>query len=164
MRIIHREDQEQREHVELSRDAAFADESDGRDRSAEPDILRTDYQRDRDKILHTKSFRRLSHKTQVFLAAEGDHFRTRLTHTLEVAQIARTIARALGLNEDLAEAISLGHDLGTRPSGIRGRRRSRAAWRATRGSTRHRPRRRRSTATTSRACAWSSASRTAARD
>lgn len=67
MRIIHREDQEQREHVELSRDAAFADESDGRDRSAEPDILRTDYQRDRDKILHTKSFRRLSHKTQVFL-------------------------------------------------------------------------------------------------
>ena len=120
MRIIHREDQEQREHVELSRDAAFADESDGRDRSAEPDILRTDYQRDRDKILHTKSFRRLSHKTQVFLAAEGDHFRTRLTHTLEVAQIARTIARALGLNEDLAEAISLGHDLGHTPFGHTG--------------------------------------------
>ena len=72
MRIIHREDQEQREHVELSCDAAFADESDGRDRSAEPDILRTDYQRDRDKILHTKSFRRLSHKTQVFLADNGD--------------------------------------------------------------------------------------------
>ena len=120
MRIIHREDQEQREHVELSCDAAFADESDGRDRSAEPDILRTDYQRDRDKILHTKSFRRLSHKTQVFLAAEGDHFRTRLTHTLEVAQIARTIARALGLNEDLAEAISLGHDLGHTPFGHTG--------------------------------------------
>lgn len=120
MRIIHREDQEQREHVELSRDAAFADESDGRDRSAEPDILRTDYQRDRDKILHTKSFRRLSHKTQVFLAAEGDNFRTRLTHTLEVAQIARTIARALGLNEDLAEAISLGHDLGHTPFGHTG--------------------------------------------
>ena len=100
MRIIHREDQEQREHVELSRDAAFADESDGRDRSAEPDILRTDYQRDRDKILHTKSFR--------------------LTHTLEVAQIARTIARALGLNEDLAEAISLGHDLGHTPFGHTG--------------------------------------------
>ena len=122
MRIIHREDQEQREHVELSCDAAFADESDGRDRSAEPDILRTDYQRDRDKILHTKSFRRLSHKTQVFLAAEGDHFRTRLTHTLEVAQIARTIARALRLNEDLTEAIALGHDLGHTPFGHAGER------------------------------------------
>lgn len=120
MRITHREDQEQREHEALSADAAFADESDGRDRSTEPDILRTDYQRDRDKILHTKSFRRLSHKTQVFLAAEGDHFRTRLTHTLEVAQIARTIARALGLNEDLTEAISLGHDLGHTPFGHTG--------------------------------------------
>lgn len=120
MRIIHREDQEQREHEILSSDASFADESEGRARSAEPDILRTDFQRDRDKILHTKSFRRLSHKTQVFLAAEGDHFRTRLTHTLEVAQIARTIARALGLNEDLAEAISLGHDLGHTPFGHTG--------------------------------------------
>lgn len=120
MRIIHREDQEQREHEALSSDAAFADESEGRARSAEPDILRTDFQRDRDKILHTKSFRRLSHKTQVFLAAEGDHFRTRLTHTLEVAQIARTIARALGLNEDLTEAISLGHDLGHTPFGHTG--------------------------------------------
>lgn len=120
MRIIHREDQEQREHVELTADASFSDESEGRARSAEPDILRNDYQRDRDKILHTKSFRRLSHKTQVFLAAEGDHFRTRLTHTLEVAQIARTIARALGLNEDLTEAISLGHDLGHTPFGHTG--------------------------------------------
>ncbi len=120
MRIIHRENQEQREHEALSSDASFADESEGRDRSTEPDILRTDYQRDRDKILHTKSFRRLSHKTQVFLAAEGDHFRTRLTHTLEVAQIARTIARALGLNEDLAEAISFGHDLGHTPFGHTG--------------------------------------------
>ena len=120
MRIMHREDQEQREHGMLSPDAAFSDESEGRDRSAEPDILRNDYQRDRDKILHTKSFRRLSHKTQVFLAAEGDHFRTRLTHTLEVAQIARTIARALGLNEDLTEAISLGHDLGHTPFGHTG--------------------------------------------
>ena len=83
-------------------------------------MLRCDYQRDRDKILHTKSFRRLSHKTQVFLAAEGDHYRTRLTHTLEVAQIARTIARALGLNEDLTEAISLGHDLGHTPFGHTG--------------------------------------------
>lgn len=120
MRIIHREDQEEREHAMLSTDASFSDEGEGRARSAEPDILRTDYQRDRDKILHTKSFRRLSHKTQVFLAAEGDHFRTRLTHTLEVAQIARTIARALGLNEDLTEAISLGHDLGHTPFGHTG--------------------------------------------
>ena len=120
MQIVHREDQEQREHEALASDASFADESEGRARSAEPDILRTDYQRDRDKILHTKSFRRLSHKTQVFLAAEGDHFRTRLTHTLEVAQIARTIARALGLNEDLTEAISLGHDLGHTPFGHTG--------------------------------------------
>ena len=98
MRVIFREDQERREHEALSGDASFPDEGEGRDRSTEPDRLRTDYQRDRDKILHTKSFRRLSHKTQVFLAADGDHFRTRLTHTLEVAQIARTIARALGLN------------------------------------------------------------------
>lgn len=120
MRVIFREDQERREHEALSEDASFPDESEGRDRSTEPDRLRTDYQRDRDKILHTKSFRRLSHKTQVFLAAEGDHFRTRLTHTLEVAQIARTIARALGLNEDLTEAISLGHDLGHTPFGHTG--------------------------------------------
>ncbi|HIS40021.1 MAG TPA: deoxyguanosinetriphosphate triphosphohydrolase [Candidatus Aphodovivens avistercoris] len=120
MRIIHREDQEQRERELLSEDAARASESEGRDRSAAPDILRNDFQRDRDKILHSKSFRRLSHKTQVFLAAEGDHYRTRLTHTLEVAQIARTIARALGLNEDLAEAISLGHDLGHTPFGHAG--------------------------------------------
>lgn len=120
MRIIYREDQEIREHETLSADAAFANESDGRTRSTEPDILRNDYQRDRDKILHSKSFRRLSHKTQVFLAAEGDHYRTRLTHTLEVSQIARTIARALGLNEDLTEAISLGHDLGHTPFGHTG--------------------------------------------
>lgn len=120
MRVIYREDREQLEHVSLSDDAAFSDETEGRERSAEPDMLRCDYQRDRDKILHTKSFRRLSHKTQVFLAAEGDHYRTRLTHTLEVAQIARTIARALGLNEDLTEAISLGHDLGHTPFGHTG--------------------------------------------
>lgn len=79
--------------------------------------LRTEYQRDRDRILHSKAFRRLKHKTQVFLSPEGDHYRTRLTHTLEVAQIARTIARALRLNEDLTEAISLGHDLGHTPFG-----------------------------------------------
>ncbi len=120
MNIVHREDQQLREHALLSADAAKSDESEGRARSGEPDFLRTEFQRDRDKILHCKSFRRLSHKTQVFLAAEGDHFRTRLTHTLEVAQIARTIARALGLNEDLAEAISLGHDLGHTPFGHTG--------------------------------------------
>lgn len=120
MNIVHREDQQLREHALLSADAAKSDESEGRARSVEPDFLRTEFQRDRDKILHCKSFRRLSHKTQVFLAAEGDHFRTRLTHTLEVAQIARTIARALGLNEDLAEAISLGHDLGHTPFGHTG--------------------------------------------
>ena len=120
MHIITREDQQQRERTALSEDAAFAEESEGRARSSDPDVLRTDYQRDRDKILHAKSFRRLSHKTQVFLASEGDHFRTRLTHTLEVAQIARTITRALGLNEDLTEAISLGHDLGHTPFGHTG--------------------------------------------
>ena len=120
MHIITREDQQQRERMALSEDAAFAEESEGRARSSDPDVLRTDYQRDRDKILHAKSFRRLSHKTQVFLASEGDHFRTRLTHTLEVAQIARTITRALGLNEDLTEAISLGHDLGHTPFGHTG--------------------------------------------
>lgn len=120
MRVIGREDQEQRERDQLATDASLAAESEGRDRSSAPDVLRTDYQRDRDKILHSKSFRRLSHKTQVFLASEGDHFRTRLTHTLEVAQIARTITRALGLNEDLTEAISLGHDLGHTPFGHTG--------------------------------------------
>ena len=122
MRVVYREDQQQREHEVLSEEAAFADGTEGRRSSSEPDALRTDYQRDRDKILHSKSFRRLSHKTQVFLASEGDHFRTRLTHTLEVAQIARTITRALGLNEDLTEAISLGHDLGHTPFGHAGER------------------------------------------
>lgn len=77
--------------------------------------LRTEFQRDRDRIIHSKSFRRLKHKTQVFISPEGDHFRTRLTHTLEVSQIARTIARSLRLNEDLVEAIALGHDLGHTP-------------------------------------------------
>lgn len=120
VKIVHREDQEAFEHEHLSDDAAFADESEGRPNSYEPDVLRNEYQRDRDKILHCKSFRRLSHKTQVFIAPVGDHFRTRLTHTLEVAQIARTIARALGLNEDLTEAIALGHDLGHTPFGHAG--------------------------------------------
>lgn len=120
MKVIRREDHELFEHQMLSSDASFSDESEGRERSGDQDMLRGEYQRDRDKILHTKAFRRLSHKTQVFLAVEGDHFRTRLTHTLEVAQIARTIGRALGLNEDLTEAIALGHDLGHTPFGHAG--------------------------------------------
>ncbi len=85
-----------------------------------PSPVRTEFQRDRDRILHSKSFRRLKHKTQVFISPEGDHFRTRLTHTLEVSQIARTIAKALNLNEDLTEAIALGHDLGHTPFGHMG--------------------------------------------
>jgi dGTPase len=89
----------------------------GRLREEKPDSVRTAFQRDRDRIIHSKSFRRLKHKTQVFIAPPGDHYRTRLTHTLEVSQIARTIARALNLNEDLTEAISLGHDLGHTPFG-----------------------------------------------
>lgn len=94
----------------------------GRQNVIEPCKLRTDYQRDRDRIIHSKSFRRLKHKTQVFLSPEGDHYRTRLTHTLEVTQIARTIARALRLNEDLTEAIALGHDIGHTPFGHAGER------------------------------------------
>lgn len=120
MKIIRREEQEHRERFSLSDEASLSGETEGRVRSTDSDLLRNDFQRDRDKILHTKSFRRLSHKTQVFLAAEGDHYRTRLTHTLEVSQIARTIARALGLNEDLTEAIALGHDLGHTPFGHTG--------------------------------------------
>jgi len=92
----------------------------GRERPEESCTLRTPYQRDRDRIVHSKSFRRLKHKTQVFIAPEGDHYRTRLTHTLEVSGIARTIARGLRLNEDLAEAVSLGHDLGHTPFGHAG--------------------------------------------
>ena len=117
-----RQIREELEHKMLCEFASFSDSSKGRDREEEPDEIRTIYQRDRDRILHCKSFRRLKHKTQVFLDPEGDHYRTRLTHTLEVAQIARTIARALMLNEDLAEAISLGHDLGHTPFGHAGER------------------------------------------
>ena len=117
-----REEQEKRDHLIFSPYASFSDESRGRDRDEEPCPMRTIYQRDRDRIIHCKTFRRLKHKTQVFLAPEGDHYRTRLTHTLEVAQIARSIARALNLNEDLTEAIALGHDLGHTPFGHAGER------------------------------------------
>ena len=111
-----------RRHLEereesLSPHASRSTQSRGRDRPEEPCALRTEFQRDRDRIIHSKAFRRLKHKTQVFIAPLGDHFVTRLTHTLEVAQIARTIARALDLNEDLTEAIALGHDLGHTPFG-----------------------------------------------
>ncbi|MEW6638400.1 MAG: deoxyguanosinetriphosphate triphosphohydrolase [Actinomycetota bacterium] len=95
-------------------------ESAGRPRPEEPDGIRNPFQRDRDRIIHAKAFRRLMHKTQVFIAPDGDHFRTRLTHTLEMMQISRTIARALSLNEDLTEAIALGHDLGHTPFGHTG--------------------------------------------
>lgn len=117
MSIITREQIEAEEHERLQPRAAFADATRGRERALPLDPYRTEYQRDRDRIIHCKAFRRLSHKTQVFLAPEGDHYRTRLTHTLEVAQIARSIARALRLNEDLTEAIALGHDLGHTPFG-----------------------------------------------
>ena len=116
----YREHWEQIEKEILSPGACFSSESGGRVRPEEPCPVRTAFQRDRDRILHSKSFRRLKHKTQVFILPGGDHFRTRLTHTLEVAQIARTIARALRLNEDLTEAISLGHDLGHTPFGHAG--------------------------------------------
>lgn len=119
---ILREYFEKREHETLRPCASFSDKSRGRDREEAKCDMRTDYQRDRDRIIHCKSFRRMKHKTQVFLAPGGDHYRTRLTHTLEVAQIARSIARALMLNEDLTEAIALGHDLGHTPFGHAGER------------------------------------------
>ena len=112
-----RERIERLESETLSGMAQLSVETKGRDRPEDEDDLRTCFQRDRDRIIHSKAFRRLAHKTQVFLAPEGDHFRVRLTHTLEVTQVARTIARALGLNEDLTEAICLGHDLGHTPFG-----------------------------------------------
>jgi dGTPase len=114
--------QEQWERDYLSEYAALSANSKGRDREEDQCDLRTVFQRDRDRILHCKAFRRLKHKTQVFLEPEGDHYRTRLTHTLEVSQNARTIARALRLNEDLTEAIALGHDLGHTPFGHAGER------------------------------------------
>src|SRR5262245_6723756 len=109
-----REYQEDQERQRLSPLAAFSDAA-VREREEVESPVRTRCQRDRDRILHSKPFRRLKHKTQVFIAPLGDHYRTRLTHTLEVTQIARTVARALRLNEDLVEAIGLGHDLGHAP-------------------------------------------------
>ena len=117
-----RERTEQQEALLLAPCAARAAETRGREKKIPPCDIRTDYQRDRDRVIHCKSFRRLKFKTQVFLSPEGDHYRTRLTHTLEVAQVARTIARALRLNEDLTEAIALGHDLGHTPFGHIGER------------------------------------------
>jgi len=111
---------EEIEKQTLHPEACLSSESKGRQRKEREGDIRTCYQRDRDRIIHSKSFRRLKHKTQVFLAPKGDHYRTRLTHTLEVSQIARTISRALRLNEDLTEAISLGHDLGHTPFGHAG--------------------------------------------
>ncbi len=115
-----REEREQLEDQILSPYAAKSALTRGRKRPEDPCAIRTAFQRDRDRIIHSKAFRRLSHKTQVFIAPEVDHYRTRLTHTLEVAQIARTISRALRLNEDLTEAIALGHDLGHTPFGHTG--------------------------------------------
>lgn len=115
-----RESLEERELKILSPFASHSRDSRGRDRQEEECDIRTVYQRDRDRILHSKSFRRLKDKTQVFLAPQGDHYRNRLTHTLEVSQTARTIAKALRLNEDLVEAIALGHDLGHTPFGHAG--------------------------------------------
>ncbi len=115
-----REMLEEQEEKRLSPYAALSKNTAGRDYPEEKCDIRPEYQRDRDRILHCKAFRRMKHKTQVFLAPEGDHYRTRLTHTLEVAQIARTISKALFLNEDLTEAIALGHDLGHTPFGHSG--------------------------------------------
>lgn len=118
--VLFRVRTEEIEEKTLSPFASPASKSKGRAKSEEPCPVRTVYQRDRDRIVHSKAFRRLKDKTQVFLAPEADHFRTRLTHTLEVCQIARTIARGLRLNEDLTEAIALGHDLGHTPFGHAG--------------------------------------------
>lgn len=117
-----REQLEEREEQILSKYATLSKNSKGREREEKPCDIRPCFQRDRDRILYSKSFRRLKDKTQVFLSPDGDHYRTRMTHTLEVSQNARTIAKALRLNEDLAEAIALGHDLGHTPFGHAGER------------------------------------------
>ncbi|MGM0437223.1 MAG: deoxyguanosinetriphosphate triphosphohydrolase [Bacillota bacterium] len=118
--MFSRSDLEKREKEILSKHACFSSDSKGRLKEEEKCDIRPIFQQDRDRIIHSKAFRRLKHKTQVFIAPAGDHYRTRLTHTLEVSQIARTIARSLKLNEDLTEAISLGHDLGHTPFGHAG--------------------------------------------
>ena len=120
--MLHRERTEENERLVLSPRACLSVQSRGRQRPEEQEELRTCFQRDVDRIIHSKSFRRLKHKTQVFLRPEGDHYRTRMTHTLEVTRIARTIARGLRLNEDLTEAAALGHDLGHTPFGHAGER------------------------------------------
>ena len=117
-----REERERLEHYIVGAYGVLADSSRGRLKDEEECSIRTCFQRDIDRITHSKSFRRLKHKTQVFLQPEGDHYRTRLTHTLEVSRLARTVARALSLNEDLTEAIALGHDLGHTPFGHAGER------------------------------------------
>jgi dGTPase len=117
-----REDLERRERTVLAPQAARSADTRGRSRPEPEDPIRTAYQRDRDRVVHCKAFRRLKHKTQVFFAPAGDHYRTRLTHTLEVSQIARTIAKVLNLHEELTEAISLAHDLGHTPFGHAGER------------------------------------------
>lgn len=122
MQVNIREQSEQLEHQILSPLAQFSDSSRGREKFEQKCNIRTEYARDRDRIIHCKSFRRLKHKTQVFISLDNDHYRTRLTHTLEVSQIARTVAKALRLNEELVEAISLGHDLGHTPFGHSGER------------------------------------------
>ena len=122
MAVSIREQLEQREREILAPQASKSADSKGRVRRETEDPIRPAFQRDRDRIIHTKAFRRLKHKTQVFFAPTGDHYRTRLTHTLEVAQIARTIAKVLHLHEELTEAIALGHDLGHTPFGHAGER------------------------------------------
>ena len=112
----------QNERLILCEFACRSEDTKGRARPEQPDDFRTDFQRDRDRIIHCNAFRRLKHKTQVFLIPHSDHYRTRLTHTLEVSQISRTVACALGLNEILTEAIALGHDLGHTPFGHDGER------------------------------------------
>lgn len=129
-----REQTQQREEAFLSPYACRASQSRGRERWEEECPIRTCFQRDTDRIVYSKAFRRLKHKTQVFLQPEGDHYRTRMTHTLEVSRIARTIARALSLNEDLTEAVALGHDLGHTPFGHAG---ERALSRVVEGGFRH---------------------------